>query len=169
MSRKFLTAAVFSIAALVFAATHVMADDAGQPQANPAPASAPVAAQPSGETTAPPPSITVIRPADAHGVLGREVRSTSGQDMGRIVDVIVDRTSAPRAAVIDFGGFLGVGSRKIVVDWNALHFGGVKGSNDSISLELTQDQVKAAPEYKEGAPVVVLGASGALQPLNVGP
>jgi hypothetical protein len=163
-----LTIAVLSIAALVFVATHVMADDA-QPQANPAPANPPVVAKPSSETTVPPPSITVIGPADAHGVLGREVRSTSGQNMGRIVDVIVDRTSAPRAAVIDFGGFLGVGSRKIVVDWNALHFGGVKGSNDSISLELTQDQVKAAPEYKEGAPVVVLGASGALQPLNVGP
>jgi hypothetical protein len=29
--------------------------------------------------------------------------------------------------------------------------------------------VKAAPEYKEGAPVVVLGASGTLQPLNFGP
>jgi hypothetical protein len=169
MSRKCLAAAALSIAALVFAATHVMADDAAQSQANPAPVNPPVVAKPLSETTAPPPSITVIGPADAHGVLGREVRSTSGQNMGRIVDVIVDRTSAPRAAVIDFGGFLGVGSRKIVVDWNALHFGGVKGSNDSISLELTQDQVKAAPEYKEGAPVVVLGASGALQPLNVGP
>ncbi len=43
--------------------------------------------------------------------------------MGHIVDVIVDRAGAVRAAVIDFGGFLGVGSRKIVVDWSALHFG----------------------------------------------
>jgi len=39
--------------------------------------------------------------------------------MGRIVDVIVDLAGVVRAAVIDFGGFLGVGSRKIVVDWNA--------------------------------------------------
>ena len=42
--------------------------------------------------------------------------------MGRIVDVIVDRSGQVRAAIIDFGGFLGVGSRKIAVDWNALHF-----------------------------------------------
>jgi hypothetical protein len=40
------------------------------------------------------------------------------EDMGRIVDVIVDRSGQVRAAVIDFGGFLGVGSRKIAVDWN---------------------------------------------------
>ena len=69
-----------------------------------------------------------------------------------------------RAAVIDFGGFLGVGSRKIVVDWNALHFGHVANKSDSITLELTKDQVKAAPEYKEDQPIVVLGASGSLQP-----
>ena len=56
-------------------------------------------------------------------MLGRDVRSPTDEDMGRIVDVIVDRAGAVRAAVIDFGGFLGVGSRKIVVDWNALHFG----------------------------------------------
>jgi hypothetical protein len=175
MSRTGSTKAVLSIAVLVLAATYAMAGDAAQPQATPAPASPPVAvsppaaAKPSDKATAPPPSITVIGPADAHSVLGREVRSTSGQDMGRIVDVIVDRAGAVRAAVIDFGGFLGVGSRKIVVDWNALRFGKVKGASDSISLELTQDQVKAAPEYKEGAPVVVLGASGTLQPLNLGP
>ena len=85
---------------------------------------------------------------------------------GKIVDVIVDRTGTVRAAVIDFGGFLGVGSRKIVVDWNALRFGRVADKSDSVSLELTKDQVKAAPEYKEDSPIVVLGASGSLQPLQ---
>lgn len=166
MSKQGWMSAVFLSSALIFAATHVAADDTGSPQANPAPAQAPDAAKPAAKEAAPPPSITVIGPADAHGVLGRDVRSTSGQNMGRIVDVIVDRAGAVRAAVIDFGGFLGVGSRKIVVDWSALHFGGVKGKSDSITLDLTQDQVKAAPEYKEGAPVVVLGASGTLQPLR---
>jgi hypothetical protein len=102
-------------------------------------------------------------------VLGRDVRSAADEDMGRIVDVIVDRTGMVRAAVIDFGGFLGVGSRKIVVDWNALHFGRVATKSDSITLELTKDQVMSAPEYKEGAPIVVLGASGSLLPLQLGP
>ena len=72
---------------------------------------------------APPASVTVIAPREAHGVLGRYVRSPTDEDMGRIVDIIVDRTGTVRAAVIDFGGFLGVGSRRIVVDWAALHFG----------------------------------------------
>ena len=112
----------------------------------------------------PPPSVTVIGARDAHGILGREVRSAANEDMGRIVDVIVDREGAVRAAVIDFGGFLGVGSRKIVVDWSAIRFGGVASKRDSITLELTKAQVAAAPEYKEDTPVIVLGAAGRLQP-----
>ena len=113
---------------------------------------------------APPPSIIVIGARDAHGILGRDVRSAANEDMGRIVDVIVDREGTVRAAVIDFGGFLGVGSRKIVVDWNALRFGRVANKSDSITLELTKEQVTAAPEYKEDTPVIVLGAAGRLQP-----
>ena len=82
-------------------------------------------------------------------MLGREVRSPADEDMGRIVDVIVDRTGTVRAAVIDFGGFLGVGSRKIVVDWSALHFGHVADKKDSITLELTKAQVAAAPNTRK--------------------
>jgi hypothetical protein len=123
---------------------------------------------PSGSTKepAPPPSMTIIGPSEAHGVLGRDVRSPADENMGRVVDVIVDRAGSVRAAVIDFGGFLGVGSRKIVVDWNALHFGRVADKGDSITLELTKAQVAAAPEYKEDTPIVVLGAAGNLQPFD---
>ena len=113
---------------------------------------------------APPASVTIIGASEAHGVLGRDVRSPKDENMGRIVDVIVDREGTVRAAVIDFGGFLGVGSRRIVVDWNALHFGRVANKSDSITLDLTKEQVMAAPEYKEGTPIVVLGAAGSLKP-----
>jgi hypothetical protein len=146
------------------------ADDTVVPQASPnaaPPNTAPAAAAP--KDGVPPPSVTIIGAADAHGVLGRDVRSAADEDMGRIVDVVVDRAGQVRAAVIDFGGFLGVGSRKIVVDWNALRFWRIGNKSDSISLELTKEQVRAAPEYKEDAPIVVLGASGSLQPLQYGP
>ena len=116
----------------------------------------------------PPASVTVIGASEAHGVLGRDVRSPADEDMGHIVDVIVDRAGAVRAAVIDFGGFLGVGSRKIVVDWNALHFGQIANKKDAMSLELTKEQVMAAPEYKEDKPIVALGAAGSLQPFEFG-
>ena len=99
------------------------------------------------------------------GILGREIRSTADENMGRIVDVLVDGSGTVRAAIIDFGGFLGVGSRKIAVAWTALHFVPAAEKRYGIVLELTRDQVKPAPEYKEGKPVLVLVASGKLEPL----
>jgi PRC-barrel domain protein len=134
------------------------------PAAKQTPAPAAKEAAPPTKEPAPPASVTIIGAQDAHGVLGRDVRSSTGQDMGRIVDVIVDRSGMVRAAVIDFGGFLGVGSRKIVVDWDALHFGHVANKADSITLDLTKEQVMAAPEYQEDKPIVVLGAAGKLLP-----
>ncbi|WPO42622.1 PRC-barrel domain-containing protein [Tardiphaga sp. 42S5] len=134
-----------------------------QPAAPPPVASTPPA------PVAKPPSVTVIDAFDAKGILGRDVRSPASENMGRIADVIVDRAGQVRGAVIDFGGFLGVGSRKIVVDWGALHFWNVADKTASITLDLTREQVRAAPEYKDDQPIVVLGASGTLTPLRFPP
>ena len=111
------------------------------------------------------PAVTILNNHEVEGILGREVLSAANENMGRIVDVLVDRSGQVRAAIIDFGGFLGVGSRKIAVDWNALRFPAPAKADAKITLELTRDQVKAAPEYLEGRPVVVLGALGKLEPL----
>jgi len=130
------------------------------PQASPQtqhPAAGP-SAQPKAADV-PPPKI-VLDNNQVAGILGKDVQSAAKEDMGHIIDVIVDSAGVTRAAIIDFGGFLGVGSRKIAVDWNALHFGMVKGK-EQITLDLTKDQVKAAPEFHEGKPIVVLGALSA--------
>jgi hypothetical protein len=71
-----------------------------------------------------------------------------------------------RAVVIDFGGFLGVGSRKVVVDWGALHFP-APGKPDRVTLDLTRDQVRLAPEYRMGEPAKVIGAPS--QPTSASP
>jgi hypothetical protein len=117
-----------------------------------------------------PPTMTVFDRLEVQGILGKEVRSNAGENMGRIVDVIVDRSGQVRAAIIDFGGFLGVGNRKVAVAWNALRFPPDQNAKDPkkverIVLDLSREQVQAAPEYKEDKPVVVLGASGGLESL----
>jgi sporulation protein YlmC with PRC-barrel domain len=87
-------------------------------------------------------------------ILGKSVRGSTGEDMGRIIDIIVSRDGQVHAAIIDFGGFLGIGTRKIAVDWRALNFAPA-GKPGSITLEFTRNQVRLAPEYKRGEPVVV--------------
>jgi hypothetical protein len=126
----------------VVAAVASRAENEPQPAAVPA---APPAAA-TKEPAPPPASVTVIAPREAHGVLGREVRSPTDEDMGRIVDVIVDRTGTVRAAVIDFGGFLGVGSRKIAIDWRLVHFR-PENQDAPVLLHLDRAEVQAAPEF----------------------
>jgi hypothetical protein len=113
-------------------------------------------------------TVTVFDRLEVQSILGKEVRSGANENMGRIIDVIVDRSGQVRAAIIDFGGFLGVGNRKVAVAWNALRFPPDPHDPtkvDRIGLDLTREQVQAAPEYKEDKPVVVLGASGGLESL----
>jgi hypothetical protein len=101
----------------------------------------------------------VLDDQEVSAILGKGVRSNTGEDMGRIVDVIVGRDGQIHAAIIDFDGFLGI-TRKIAVDWNALNFAPV-GKPRAITLELTRNQVRLAPEYKRGEPLVVVGAASA--------
>ena len=98
----------------------------------------------------------VLDDQEVSAILGKSVRSNAGEDMGRIVDVIVSRDGQIHAAIIDFGGFLGIGTRKIAVDWRALKF----WPAGRITLELARNQVRVAPEYKRGEPLVVLGPAG---------
>jgi hypothetical protein len=146
-------AALLALTAIVSVAS---SEDAPAPTAPPAPAKTEQSA---------PPAVTILPNHEVEGILGRQVRSAADENMGRIVDVLVDRSGQMRAAIIDFGGFLGVGSRKIAVDWAALHFPEPAKPEPPIQLELNRDQVNAAPAYEDGKPVVVLSALGKLEPL----
>lgn len=102
---------------------------------------------------------TVVDGEQLESVLGIKALSSTGDDMGRIVDIIVDRSGEVRAAIIDFGGFLGVGSRKIAVDWRSLHFDPKKAGE--VVVNLTKDQLRVAPVYKAAEPVVMIGGPSA--------
>jgi hypothetical protein len=155
-----LSGSVLATIAVAWFATASMATDEQKQSRQPA-AEAPAVTSPA--------ITTVVDPKRAIGVLGHAVKDASEEDMGRVVDVIVDPAGQVIAAVIDFGGFLGVGSRKIAVDWTALHFKPAPKDGNEIRLELTRDQLKAAPEYNPEKPLVVIGMLGALKPLNFDP
>jgi hypothetical protein len=77
-------------------------------------------------------------------ILGKDVKTLREGDGGRVIDLLVDNRGQVRAAVVEFGGFLGIGTRKIAVDWSAFRFAG-----PSVMVDVTRDQLRATPEYKE--------------------
>jgi hypothetical protein len=118
-----------------------------------------------GSTEAPPAKgarLQQFAHTDLFRILGKEVHSPSGQAMGRIVDLLVDETGQPRAAIIDFGGFLGVGTRKIAIDWHNLRFHAM-GTKEAVVCDLDRDQIKAAPEYKDSRDIVAIVTAPAVK------
>jgi PRC-barrel domain len=119
-----------------------------KPKPKPAqPATAPEPAKPEPPLAAPEPP----KPLSADEIvpiLGKKVLGPAGEDLGRVVNVLVDQAGRTRAAVIDFGGFLGVGSRKIAVAWDQLTFKPGTGDRPLI-LNMTREQIQGAREYKE--------------------
>jgi hypothetical protein len=111
-----------------------------------------------GEKTSVP--ATVVDDRQLESVLGIEARSATGENMGRIVDVFVDRAGEVRAAIIDFGGFLGLGTRQIAVDWRSLRFE-PNGKAGTVVVNLTRDQLRVAPVFKSGEPIVLVGGPDA--------
>jgi sporulation protein YlmC with PRC-barrel domain len=129
--------------------------DQSQSTPQPVPSSTPPG-QTKGESEKEGTPATVVDAQQLESILGKNVISTTGEDMGRIVDIIVDRSGQVRAAIIDFGGFLGVGTRKIAVDWRLIRFPS-DGKMDNVMVDLTSNQLRVSPVFKAGEPVVVIG------------
>lgn len=140
------------------------APPAGAPAPTAAPGASPNAAQQQQQGT----PATVLDTQDYESLLGRSVRSAGGDELGRVIDIIIDKDGHPRAAIIDFGGFLGVGTRKIAVDWRALRFTPDGNKERKLSVALSRNQVRVSPEYKAGEPIVVLGPASPAAPVPEG-
>ncbi|MDB5363315.1 MAG: hypothetical protein JWO51_4612 [Rhodospirillales bacterium] len=113
--------------------------------------------EPPKDVAQPPKNLEPIPKDSAITVLGKKVLGPVGEDMGRVTDLLLDRDAQIKSIVIDFGGFLGVGSRKIAIDWRLVRF--VPDKPDApIALSLGKADVQAAPEYKDSAqPPVMVG------------
>jgi hypothetical protein len=100
------------------------------------------------------PGTVIMQGKTLASMLGREVRTRVEEDVGRIIDLLADRNGQVQAAVIELGGFLGIGTRKIAVEWSALSFE-PKGPQSVVILEMTRDQLRMAPEYRPSEPAIV--------------
>jgi hypothetical protein len=87
-------------------------------------------------------------------VLGIEVRTSTERNVGRIVDLLAAPNGGVEAVVVEFGGFLGIGTRKIAVEWSALRLD-KDGQSLVAMIDIPRDQLRSASDYKADQPVVV--------------
>jgi len=83
---------------------------------------------------------TAIR---AKKVLGTKVTDTSGNKIGQIEDVILDKSSnSILFAVVGFGGFLGMAEKYHPIPWASLDYDPAEGA---YVVSYTKEQLEAAP------------------------
>jgi sporulation protein YlmC with PRC-barrel domain len=79
----------------------------------------------------------------AKKVIGTNVKDRSGQKIGEIEDVVLDKESNNiMFAVVSFGGFLGAGEKYHPIPWSVLDY---DESESAYTVPYTKDQLKAAP------------------------
>ncbi len=82
---------------------------------------------------------------------GTTVYGADDEDIGAIGDVLLSEDGQVEAAIIDFGGFLGIGTKPVAVSFEDLEFLRDEGDNLVLRTSLTEEQLDAAPEYDEDA------------------
>jgi sporulation protein YlmC with PRC-barrel domain len=79
----------------------------------------------------------------AKKVIGTNIKDKSGQKIGEVEDVVLDKQSnSIMFAVVSFGGFLGAGEKYHPIPWAALDY---NEAEDAYVVPYTKDQLKAAP------------------------
>jgi sporulation protein YlmC with PRC-barrel domain len=96
--------------------------------------------------TATPPSGEVI---SSESVEGSTVYNTAGEKLGSIDDLMIDKYSGQvRYAVLEFGGFLGMGTDRFPIPWKMLKYATEK---NGYVVPLDKTVLENAPRYQENS------------------
>lgn len=114
-------------------------------------APAPPATPPAAEAPPPPPAtLRKLEKGSFFRLLGQDVKGASDIVVAQLVNVLVDAQAQPVGAVLDYGGFLGVGKRRLAVAWEVLSI-----SPAGIRLSLSREQLRSVPDFKDGEGAVL--------------
>ncbi len=76
-------------------------------------------------------------------VIGTDVKDSQGNVIGKIEDVVLDKTdNAVMFAVVGFGGLLGIGEKYHPLPWSVLDY---DEAQQAYVVPYTKEQLKAAP------------------------
>lgn len=81
----------------------------------------------------------------ASTLIGAKVQDTEGKKLGDIKDLVIDPIEGDISyAVLDFGGFLGLGDKYFAVPWEALKLG---ENQKYLILDVSKKVLKNAPGF----------------------
>lgn len=98
--------------------------------------------------------MTTLKPLDvaslkAEDLKGIDVISPTGQKLGDIDDFVLTGDGKVDAVIVEFGGFLGMGTKHVAVAYDGLKF--MVGPNNEryLVVNVTKDQLNAQLDYNK--------------------
>lgn len=85
----------------------------------------------------------------ADNLTGATVVGPDGEDIAHVGDILLTEDGQVDAMLIDFGGFLGMGEKRIAVTLDNLDFAANENGDLIIQTDFTREQLEAQPEYNE--------------------
>lgn len=74
-------------------------------------------------------------------LLGQRVLDVEGKQVGTISDVVLDQDQRIQAIVVDAGGFLGIGTKPVLLETSNMQ----RNGDDTIRVGLSQEQIRSLP------------------------
>lgn len=85
----------------------------------------------------------------AENLTGAIVVGPEGEDIAAVGDILLTADGQVDAMLIDFGGFLGIGEKRVAVGLDNLEFAANENGDLVIYSDFTREQLEAQPEYDE--------------------
>lgn len=90
-----------------------------------------------------------VAEVSAEMLMGKEVYGVNDDSVGTIDDLLLDDAGAISNVIIDFGGFLGMGTSQVSVGYEELTVLADGGRADvRIYIDATKEQIQAQPQYR---------------------
>lgn len=83
----------------------------------------------------------------AADILDRPVLDTAGEKLGEISNIVIAPDWTVDALVVGVGGILGIGEKDVAVNVNDFKFVTDAGGEVTLTLDTTEDELKAAPAF----------------------
>lgn len=117
---------------------------------------APAAATADGRTAFVAPKVTrdgysqmTVTEVPSEMLVGKSVYGVNDASVGKIDNLIVDDKGTITEVIIDFGGFLGIGTSQVSVGFDELTILADEGRKDvRVYIDATKEQVQAQPKYQ---------------------
>jgi sporulation protein YlmC with PRC-barrel domain len=86
----------------------------------------------------------------ASSILGQEIYGPDDQAIGEVSDLILQEDGKTRAAIVDVGGFLGLGEKTVAIPFEEIKVvrGTEEGAESKLAVALTKDQLEGLPEVR---------------------